>query len=123
MKKNTWSDYCSAKPFATDEYPFGPGALVFKVKGKMFALIAEDENPLHISLKCDPEDAQALRVEHDSIIPGYHLSKKHWNTLILDETLSYELVSELIDHSFELVVKGLNKKDRETVLVTMGREQ
>jgi predicted DNA-binding protein (MmcQ/YjbR family) len=103
-------DYCLQKPGAWDVYPFGEGALVIKVQKKMFALIAEDERPLRLSLKCDPDDALMLRAKYPSIIPGYHLNKRHWNTLILDDSLPSELVFELIDHSYDLVVKSLPKR-------------
>lgn len=82
----------------------------------MFALISENENPLRMNLKCDPDDALALRAQHQAIIPGYHMNKRHWITLVLDGSLTGELVAELIDHSYGLVVQGLKKADREKVL-------
>ena len=103
------TDYCLAKPGTTASYPFGEGALVFKVLDKMFALISEDERPLRMNLKCDPEDAQALRVQYPAIIPGYHMNKTHWNDLTLDGSLPEELVYELVDHSYDLVVKKMKK--------------
>lgn len=87
--------------------------------GKMFALISENENPLRINLKCDPDDALALRAEHPAIIPGYHMNKRHWNTLILDGSLPDALVAELIDHSYALVVKRLTKAQKDS-LASMG---
>ena len=75
----------------------------------MFALISETSEPLQINLKCDPDDARALRAQYAAIIPGYHMNKKHWNTLIFDGSLPAGLVIELIDHSYELVVSGLTK--------------
>ena len=110
---NSLNAYCLAKPGATAGYPFGEGTLVLKVMSKMFALISEDTDPLRMNLKCDPDDAQALRAQHPAIIPGYHMNKRHWNTLVLDGSLPGELVAELIDHSYDLVVKGLKKVDRE----------
>jgi len=101
------------KPGTIASYPFGEGTLVFKVADRMFALIAEDADPLRINLKCDPDDALALRAKYAAIIPGYHMNKMHWNSLILDGSLPTELVYELIDHSYELVVKGLSKSKRE----------
>ena len=82
----------------------------------MFALIPEEAQPPTISLKCDPEDAQALRAQYPAIIPGYHLNKKHWISLVLDGSLPDELVIELIDHSYELVVKGMKKVDQVRLL-------
>jgi predicted DNA-binding protein (MmcQ/YjbR family) len=87
--------------------------------GKMFALISENEYPLRINLKCDPDDALALRAGYPAIIPGYHMNKRHWNTLVLDGSLPDELVAELIDHSYILVVKRLRKAQKES-LASMG---
>ena len=105
--------YLLAKPGAKAEYPFGPGTLVFKVGGKMFALLGEDSEPETINLKCDPDEALALRAAHKSITPGYHMDKRHWNTLIFDGSLADDLVLELMDQSYALVVKGLPKVERE----------
>ena len=102
------TEYCLAKPGTTASYPFGEGTLVFKVLDKMFALIGEDQAPLRMNLKCDPEDAQALRVQYQAIIPGYHMNKTHWLSLIMDGTLPDELVCELIDHSYDLVVAKMS---------------
>jgi len=87
--------------------------------GKMFALISETSEPLQINLKCDPDDALALRAEHPAIIPAWHMNKKHWNSLILDGNLPNELVSELIDHSYDLVVSKLTRAQKEA-LASMG---
>jgi len=105
--------HCLAFPGVTEECPFGPEVPVYKVLGKMFALLSPDEVPASMNLKCDPERALDLRDQYESILPGYHMSKKHWNTLLLDESLPSPLIKELIDHSYELVVGGLTKKDRE----------
>ena len=106
-------DYCLAKPGVTEEFPFGKETLVYKVVGKMFALSGLDNFPLQVNLKCDPERAIALREEHPDHISGaYHMNKKHWNSLIL-EGLEPKLVLELIDHSYDLVVAGLTKKEKE----------
>lgn len=98
-----------SKPGAEETTPFGPDVLVYKVGGKMFALTVPDEFPARINLKCDPERACALRDEYESIIPGYHMNKRHWNTLVLDGSLPTKLVRDLIDHSYELVVASLPK--------------
>ncbi len=110
--------YCLSKKGTTAGYPFGEGTLVFKVMGKMFGLISEDADPLRMNLKCDPDDAIALRTQYQAILPGYHMNKEHWNTLVMDGSLPGELVAELIDHSYDLVVKGLRKVDREKLLGT-----
>jgi predicted DNA-binding protein (MmcQ/YjbR family) len=107
-------DYCLSLPQVEETMPFGPEALVYKVAGKMFALLSPDDVPARMNLKCDPERALELRDRYESILPGYHMSKKHWNTLVLDSSLSTALVRELIDHSFDLVVSGLPAKVRET---------
>ncbi|MEO7100798.1 MAG: MmcQ/YjbR family DNA-binding protein [Luteolibacter sp.] len=101
-----------SKPGAEETTPFGPDVLVYKVGGKMFALTQPDEFPARINLKCDPERAAVLRDEHDAIIPGYHMNKRHWNTLVLNGSLSTKLVRELIDHSYDLVVASLPKSQR-----------
>lgn len=102
--------FCLHKPGVTEGFPFDEVTLVFKVMGKMFAILALDDTPKRINLKCDPEKAIQLRVEYSSILPGYHSNKKYWNTLVLDGSLPDELVYELINHSFELVLAGLPKK-------------
>lgn len=103
------------KPGAVADYPFDETTRVYKVGGKMFALVAEDEEPLRVNLKCDPQDALALRMQYPAILPGYHMSKTHWNTLVLDGSLADSLVQELIDHSYELIVASLPKRKREEV--------
>lgn len=112
MTKPKLMDYLLAKPGAEAGYPFGPGTLVFKVGGKMFALLGEDSRPWTINLKCDPDDALALRAAYPTIAPGYHMNKRYWNTLKLDGTLPDKLVRELIDESYELVISGLTKVQR-----------
>jgi len=100
------------KPGAVEEFPFGPEVMVYKVAGKMFGIISWEENPLWISLKCDPERALELREAHTDIIPGYHLSKRLWNTLILKSAETQALVEELVDHSYDLIVASLPKAKR-----------
>ncbi|MFK8164854.1 MAG: MmcQ/YjbR family DNA-binding protein [Lewinella sp.] len=104
-------DYCLAKAAVTEELPFGPDTLVFKVAGKMFALTGLDEVDLRVNLKCDPERSVQLRERHEEIKPGWHMNKKHWNTVYIEDgDLRDELVYELIDHSYELVKSSLTKK-------------
>ncbi|MFT4031206.1 MAG: MmcQ/YjbR family DNA-binding protein [Siphonobacter sp.] len=102
--------YCLAKKGVTEETPFGPDTLVYKVMGKMFALTSIDSEEFSCNLKCDPERAIELRERHDWISPGFHMNKKHWNTLTPEITSPDTLVYELIDHSYELVVTSLPKK-------------
>lgn len=96
-----------AFPKTTEETPFGPQVLVYKVAGKMFATFSPDDFPVQMNLKCQPERAVELRDEHPAVLPGYHMNKRHWNTLILDGTLPDQMVMELIKHSFDCVVQNL----------------
>ena len=112
MNIEEFREYCIARKGITEEFPFGPEHLVFKVMGKMFALLPLDDIPPRANLKCDPGRAVELREEYDgAITAGYHMSKVHWNTLYL-ESLPPDLVRQLIDHSYNLVVNGLTKKLR-----------
>ena len=107
-------EFALARNETTEETPFGPDVLVYKVAGKMFATLTPDDVPPRMNLKCDPDRALELRDEYDPlIIPGYHMNKRHWNTLILDGSLPTDLVKELITHSYDLVVAKLPKKERE----------
>lgn len=108
-------EYCLKKKEVTESFPFNDTALVFKVCGKMFALLSLDE-PLSISLKCEPEKAIDLRERYNSVIPGYHFNKKHWNTIYINGLLEDELIREWIDHSWELVVQKLPKADKARLL-------
>lgn len=109
-------DYCLAKPAATEDCPFGPDTLVFKVKGKVFLLAGLDEQPCSFNAKCDPDYAQELREQYPGSVSGaYHMNKKHWNTVVCDGQLTDAMLLSLIDHSYRLVVAGLPKKDRESL--------
>lgn len=90
-------------PNAQLDYPFGENTAVYKVKDRMFALISEKSDPLRISLKCDPVLAETLRQKYESVMPGYHLNKKHWNTVVLSGQLSWPQIQDLIKHSYGLV--------------------
>jgi predicted DNA-binding protein (MmcQ/YjbR family) len=113
-------DYCLSKKGVTEHFPFNEDALVLKVGGKMFLLSSlsswENRNP-KVNLKCDPERAQELRAEYDGIQPGYHMSKKHWNTISINEEVPDTLVKELIDHSYELVFSSLPNKIKNEILI------
>jgi predicted DNA-binding protein (MmcQ/YjbR family) len=106
-------NYCLSKKAVTEGLPFGNDVLVFKVAGKMFLLASLDDQPLWMNLKCDPEKAIDLRERYISIRPGYHMSKIHWNTVEVNGELKSELIRELIDHSYNLVVAKLTKKTKE----------
>ncbi|WP_431991142.1 MmcQ/YjbR family DNA-binding protein [Streptomyces albogriseolus] len=104
---------CLSFDAAVEEFPFNPETLVFKVLGKMFALTDLDARPLKVNLKCDPQDALRLRAEHpDLIVPGWHMNKRHWNTVTVDGALPDRLVRELVEDSYDLVVAGLPRADR-----------
>lgn len=103
--------HCLKQTGAIEEFPFGPDARVYKVMGKMFALIPVD-GPVRISLKCDPTLARILRDTYPAVQPGYHLNKRHWNTVLVDGTVSDQEILEMIDNSYDLVVEKLSKKDR-----------
>ncbi len=118
MEIDELRDYCLAKAATSEGLPFGPTVLVLKVAGKLFALIALDEEEARINLKCDPERAIALREAQADIIPGYHMNKQHWNTVFTTRGLPKSLIMELIDHSYELVVASLPKKVQATLLHT-----
>jgi predicted DNA-binding protein (MmcQ/YjbR family) len=105
--------WCLGQAGAIEDFPFGPEHSVFKVSGKMFALSALDRVPLEVSVKCEPELALALRDSYSAIRPGYHLNKRHWNTITLDGSLPDQLVRDLIEDSYDLVVSALPKRVRE----------
>ena len=105
--------WCIRQVGAIEDFPFGPEVSVFKVAGKMFALSALGRRPLEVSVKCEPGLAVSLRQTYPAIRPGYHLNKRHWNTVTLDGTLSDQLVRDLIEDSYDLVVSGLPKRTRE----------
>ncbi len=112
MQIDTFREYCLSKSGAMEDTPFGPEHLVFKVAGKMFALLALDETPSTANLKCDPDLALELRDRYEQVRPGYHMNKKHWNTVELGTGLPDGEIRKMIDHSYELVVKGLPKAQR-----------
>lgn len=104
--------YCLEKKSATESFPFGETTLVFKVCGKMFLLIGLDNLPLQFNVKCDPEKAEELREEYSSVIPAFHMNKKHWNTIILNGQIPAKQVREMIDESYWLVIRSLPLKER-----------
>ncbi|MFG2297042.1 MmcQ/YjbR family DNA-binding protein [Streptomyces sp. NPDC048603] len=104
--------FCLGLNAAAEEFPFNPETSVFKVLGKMFALSQLDGEPLKVSLKCDPEEAVRLRAEHEAVAPGWHLNKRHWNTVTVDGSLPDRMVRELIEDSYDLVVAGLPRAER-----------
>ena len=101
-----------AKPGSEEYFPFGPEEAVYKLSGKIFALLAWQQVPLQLSLKCDPDEAQILRQMYPSVQPGYHLNKEHWNTVTIDGTIPDTEINAMIDHSYQLILDGLPKKLR-----------
>lgn len=112
LDRNALRDYCLSMTGAYEDFPFGPDVAVLKVKGKMFALLPLDESPQSISLKCDPVEAAILRQNYESVTPGYHLNKKHWNTVTVDGEIEDERVKEMMEDSYILVRQKLKKVDR-----------
>ena len=113
MNAENFRAYCLGKKAATEGTPFGPDNIVFKVGGKMFALLAFEEVPPRANLKCDPDLALELRDRYEQVEPGYHMNKKHWNTVTIDGTITADAILQMIDHSYQEVAKGLTKKERE----------
>jgi predicted DNA-binding protein (MmcQ/YjbR family) len=109
MNIETFREYCLSKKGVSEEFPFDEQTLVFKVMGKMFALTNIDSF-VSINLKCNPENAELLREQYDAVKPGYHMNKKHWNTLMIDGSLPDKLIYQWIDNSYDLVVATLTKK-------------
>ena len=106
MDHKTVEEYLLSMPNAKLDYPFGEDVAVYKAGDKMFALIAEKSNPIRLSLKCDPVLAETLREKYETVLPGYHLNKKHWNTILLTGQLSWDEVKDLIRLSYDLVTKS-----------------
>ena len=107
-------DFCLSLAGADEAFPFGPMTSVFRVAGKMFALSQLDADPLRISLKCEPELAQSLRGTYAAVLPGYHLNKRHWNTVIIDGSLPDRTIREMIEDSYDLIVSKLPSANRPT---------
>lgn len=113
MNLENYYEYCLSKKGVTEHFPFDEDTLVFKVGGKMFALsslLQWEKRAPSVNLKCDPERSQELRAEYDAIQPGFHMSKIHWNTIAVNQDVTDVLLKELIDHSYDLVLKSLTKK-------------
>jgi predicted DNA-binding protein (MmcQ/YjbR family) len=108
-------DCCLALLGSSEEFPFGPDTSAFKVAGKIFALSRLGESPLRVSLKCDPPLAEQLREAHAAVIPGYHLNKRHWNTVTIDGSLPEQMISDMVEDSYDLVVSQLSKARQRTL--------
>lgn len=108
--------YLLNKPEAVEDFPFGPEVAVYKVRGKMFALIGRENNEARMNLKCDPVEAEQLRMVFDAVLPGYHMNKKHWNTVVINGSIPDAEVKRMIDNSYALVVKKLGKSAKYLIL-------
>ncbi|MEO6304970.1 MAG: MmcQ/YjbR family DNA-binding protein [Bacteroidia bacterium] len=109
-------EYCLLKKGVTEGFPFDNETLVFKVGGKMFLLTGLNSNPIQFNVKCDPQKAIELREKYDFVLPGYHMSKVHWNTIVCDGRASKKQIFQWIDDSYDLIVQSLPKKQREELL-------
>lgn len=108
--------YLLNKPEAVEDFPFGPEVAVYKVRDKIFALIGMKNNEALINLKCDPAEAEQLRMVFDAVLPGYHMNKKHWNTVIINGSIPDSEVKRMIDNSYTLIVKKLGKSAQHLIL-------
>ena len=113
MTRDDVVELCTGMPGAIEDFPFGDGIAVFKVGGRMFALVPVEGEPATVNLKCDPAVAIELRTRHAAVRPGYHQDKRHWNTVELDGSIEDAEVGWMIEHSYELVVAGLPRKVRD----------
>lgn len=123
MNTEILREYCIAKDGATESFPFGEETLVFKVGGKIFALLDIESRPTTINLKCDPERAVLLREEFSVVKPGYHMNKKHWNTVTVNSSIRSSDLQEWINHSYDLVRKSLPKAVRDQLTLTADRSK
>lgn len=121
MKNKAVKTYLLSKPEAAEDYPFGPEAAVFKVKGKIFAILSKHRGNDIVNLKCDPNEALMLRDLFEGVIPGYHMNKVHWNTVILNGTVPAKEIKRMIDRSYGLVVKSFKKAQRTALELAYGK--
>ncbi len=126
MNYDSARDYLLSKPESSEDFPFGPDVAVFKVKGKMFATLGTEPDEFgkpegRMNLKCDPHEALILRDMFSAVSAGYHMNKKHWNTLALDGSIPAGEIERMIDNSFQLVVEKMPKRDQTSILVKLGQ--
>lgn len=115
--------YLLSKPEAAEDFPFGPDVAVMKVAGKMFATLGQGQNHARMNLKCDPDEAVMLRDIFEAVLPGYHMNKRHWNTIVLDGSIPRGELERMVDNSYALVVQGLSRTQRQGLEVRHGRDQ
>jgi predicted DNA-binding protein (MmcQ/YjbR family) len=116
-------DHCLAFPGSEETFPFGPETSVFKVAGKMFALSQLARRPLQVSVKCEPLLAEQLREAHPAVLPGYHLNKRHWNTLVIDGSLPDRMIKDMVEDSYDLIVSRLPQSRRRALGWRAGEAQ
>ena len=116
MNIESLREYCLSKKAVAEDFPFGETTLVFRVMNKIFLLVAMDASPLQFNAKCEPGKAIELREEYDAVKPGYHMNKKHWNTVVIDGSISSALIKEMIDDSYNLIIQSLPKSLRQELL-------
>ena len=114
--------YLCARPEAREDFPFGPDVAVFKIRDKMFATLATADGVARMNLKCDPDEALILRDIFDGVLPGYHMNKKHWNTVLLNASIPVGELERMIDRSYALVVRQLRRADRQSLEIAHGRD-
>jgi len=114
--------YLLQRPGAWEDFPFGPDVYVYKIESRMFATLAMEQGVARTNLKCDPEEAQFLRSMFEAVLPGYHMNKQHWNTVVLDGSIPRSEIERMIDRSFGLVVKRLRKAERQALEIRHGKD-
>ena len=115
MRAAALRDHCLTFAGSEETFPFGPETSVFKVAGKVFAISGLGQTPLRIALKCDPPLAEQLRQSHPAVLPGYHLNKRHWNTVVIDGSLPEAMIKDMIEDSYDLVVSQLPRSQRQAL--------
>ena len=122
MDYSATKEYLLSKPESKEEQPAGSENTSFKVRHKLFATLGTIEGRAQLNLKCDPEEAIALRTAYEAIVPGHHMNKKHWNTIILNGTVPSEEIQKMIDRSFAIVVKGMVESERRALEESYGED-
>ena len=123
MNEEQARQYLLSRPEAEEDFPFGADVAVMKIKGKMFATLSNNKGVGNMNLKCDPDEAVMLRDVFEGVLPGYHMNKKHWNTIILDGSVPRAEIERMIDRSYGLVVKGLKKVERDALVLAYGEDE
>ncbi|MCW9048442.1 MAG: MmcQ/YjbR family DNA-binding protein [Gammaproteobacteria bacterium] len=123
MNYKSAEKYLLEKPESAKDFPFGVDAAVFKVKSKIFAILINRGNDVYMNLKCEPYRAAALRDVYEAVIPGYHMNKLHWNSIILNDSIPLNEMKKMIDHSYALVVKGLKKVEKNALLLAYSEAE